>query len=111
MMRSTASSVASTCPIKAVPAGEIENLVISHMTPILQAPEVIAGVRQQTGLKETRIADFLKSDLTSILTPIERKRLMQLLVDHVTVNEDTINIEFRTENIKSIQEAYRDQNP
>ena len=104
-------ALASTCPIKSVPAGEIENLVISHMTPILQAPEVIAGVRQQTGLKETRIADFLKSDLTSILTPIERKRLMQLLVDHVTVNEDTINIEFRTENIKSIQEIYRDQNP
>ena len=25
--------------------------------------------------------------------------------------EDTINIEFRTENIKSIQEIYRDQNP
>ena len=45
----------------------------------------------------------------------QREELLSFLrttkEEHVTVNEDTINIEFRTENIKSIQEAYCEQNP
>ncbi len=104
-------ALASTCPIKAVPAGEIEGFVLNRMTPILKAPEVVAEVGKQTGLKPKQVADIFENDFLSILTPIEKKRLVQILVEHVTVNEDTINIEFRTENIKSIQEAYCEQNP
>lgn len=81
------------------------------MTPILKAPEVVAEVGKQTGLKPKQVADIFENDFLSMLTPIEKKRLVQILIEHVTVNEDIINIEFRTENIKSIQEAYCEQNP
>ena len=36
---------------------------------------------------------------------------MQIMVEHVTVNEDGVMIVFRTENIKSIQEVNIEQNP
>ena len=42
----------------------------------------------------------------SEFTPLEKQSLFRILVEHVTVNEDGAVIEFRTENIKSIQEAY-----
>ena len=103
--------IVTTCPIKAVPAGEIEGFVLDQMTPILKAPEVITEVGKQTGLKLKQVTDIFENDFLSMLTPIEKKRLVQILVERVTINEDTINIEFRTENIKSIQEVYCEQNP
>jgi len=40
------------------------------------------------------------------LTTIEKQRLMQIMLERVVINEDDVTIEFRTESIKSIQEAY-----
>ena len=52
---------------------------------------------------------MFKGDFWRELLPEEKKRLMQILVKHVTIGEDGIEMEFYTESIKSIQEAYHAQ--
>ena len=93
----------STCPIKAIPAGEIEGVVCEKLIPVLQSPEIVAGIAQQTGMQPKDIVSFFDGNFWEELTPIEKKRLMQILVAQVTVNKDGAFIEVRTENIKSIQ--------
>ena len=98
----------SICPVKQIPAGEIEELVCREVTPILKSPEVIAAVSRQTGIRPKEVGNMLGDSFWSELTPLEKQSLFRILVDHVTVNEDGAVIELRTENIKSIQEAYND---
>ena len=94
------------CPIKQVSAGEIEAIVLGNLKPVVQAPEVVAKVAEQTGLTPKEVLSMFKGDFWHELLPEEKKRLMQILVKHVTIGEDGIEMEFHTESIKSIQEAY-----
>jgi len=55
------------------------------------------------------VLSMFKGDFWRELLPEEKKRLMQILVKHVTIGEDGIEMEFHTESIKSIQEAYHAQ--
>ena len=98
----------SICPVKLIPAGEIEALVCQEVTPILKSPEVIAAVSRQTGIRPKEVGNILDDSFWAELTPVEKQSLFRILVEHVTVNEDGAVIELRTENIKSIQEAYND---
>ena len=97
------------CPIKAVPAGEIEAIVLRQMKSVVQAPEVIAGVTKLTGLSTKTIHDTFKERFWAELTPAEKQRLMHLLVERVAINDDGVNIEFKTSEIKSVKEAYSEQ--
>ena len=97
------------CPIKQVSAGEIEAIVLGNLKPVVQAPEVVAKVAEQTGLNPNDVLSMFKGDFWRELLPEEKKRLMQILVKHVTIGEDGIEMEFHTESIKSIQEAYHAQ--
>ena len=98
----------SICPVKQIPAGEIEELVYQEVAPILKSPEVIAAVSRQTGIRPKEVGNMLGDSFWSELTPLEKQSLFRILVEHVTVTEDGAVIELRTENIKSIQEAYND---
>ena len=98
----------SICPVKQIPAGEIEELVCREVTPILKSPEVIAAISQQTGIRSKEVGNILGDSFWAELTPLEKQCLFHILVEHVTVTEDGAIIELRTENIKSIQEAYND---
>lgn len=97
------------CPIKAVPAGEIEAIVLRQMKSVVQAPEVIAGVTKLTGLSTKTIHDTFKERFWAELTPAEKQRLMHLLVERVAINDDGVDIEFKTSEIKSVKEAYSEQ--
>lgn len=97
------------CPIKAVPAGEIEAIVLRQMKSVVQAPEVIAGVTKLTGLSTKTIHDTFKERFWAELTPAEKQRLMHLLVERVSVNDDGVDIEFKTNEIKSVKEVYSEQ--
>ena len=98
----------SICPVKQIPAGDIEELVYQEVAPILKSPEVIAAVSRQTGLRPKEVGNLLGDSFWSELTPLEKQSLFRILVDHVTITEEGAVIELRTENIKSVQEAYND---
>ena len=97
------------CPIKSVRANEIEDIVIEHMKSMVQAPEVIFGISKLTGLTSRDIFSAFKERFWLELTPIEKQRLMQLLVERITINEDGVEIEYRTNDIPSVKEAYSEE--
>ena len=102
----------SLCPIRQVSAGEIENIVREQLMPILKSPEVIAAVSQQTGIRPKDVMHTLEDGFWNELTAAEKQQLMRIMLERVVINEDDVTIEFRTENIKSIQEANNvPQNP
>ena len=102
----------SICPVKEIRAGDIETLVCEHLMPIIKAPEVVAAVSKLSGVRPKAVLNTFEEGFWDELTTLEKKRLMQIMLESVVVNEDDVTIEFRTDSIKSIQEAYNvPQNP
>lgn len=99
----------SICPVKSVPAGDIEKLVCDQVFQVVMSPEVISGVSRLTGLDPKNIREMFEHEFWNELTPTEKQRLMQILVEHVTVNPDDVTVELRTQNMKSVQEACNDR--
>ena len=80
--------------------------------PILKSPEVIAAVSQQTGIRPKDVMHTIEDGFWNELTAVEKQQLMRIMLERVVINEDDVTIEFRTENIKSIQETNNvPQNP
>ena len=96
----------SICPIKEIRAGDIEALVCEHLLPVIQTPEVVAAVSRLSGVRPKDVLNVFEEGFWNELTTIEKQRLMQIMLERVVINEDDVTIEFRTESIKSIQEAY-----
>ena len=96
----------SICPIKEIRAGDIEALVCEHLMPIIKAPEIVAAVSRLSGVRPKDVLNTFEEGFWGELTTLEKKRLMQIVLESVVVNEDDVTIEFRTDSIKSIQEAY-----
>ncbi len=96
----------SVCPVKSVSAGEIERIVLNELKKILIAPEIVLAVARKTRERPDDIIKIFSEQLWDEITPVERQRLMQLLVERVTINEGDIKIELRTAGIKSVLEEH-----
>ena len=99
----------SICPVKQVSAGEIEKLVEDRLKDVLNSPEILIAVAQQTGMRANELSPMFSKEFWEEITPGETRRLMQILLEQVTVNEDGVVMEIRTAGIESITEAYHDQ--
>ena len=95
----------SICPIKQVPAGEIEKIVYEQLQKILPSPEIILAIANKTGIRPRDVVEIFSKELWEEITPGERQRLMQLLLERVVIEEDGVTLEIRTAGIKSIMEA------
>ncbi len=97
------------CAIPRVPAGEIEAAVIGQVRKVLQAPEVIAqAIREvQEFDPEADVQQSIQT-LQSIepvwdeLFPAEQARIVQLLVDRVTVSPTGIRVDMKTEGMREL---------
>jgi site-specific DNA recombinase len=96
-----------TCPVKRVPAAEIEAAVIDQLRMLLRSPEMIVktwrAVRDEGrgDIGESAVRDALArfDELWDELFPAEQARIVQLLVERVNVAIDGIDIKLRTEGI------------
>jgi DNA invertase Pin-like site-specific DNA recombinase len=102
------------CPIRAVPAGEVEGAVINQVRALLRAPEVVARVwraaqRAGEALEERAVVEALQrlDPLWDQLFPAEQARVLQLLVERVVVRLDGLEISLRVEGITSLVEDLR----
>ncbi len=96
----------SICPIKSISAGEIERIIQEQLQKILLAPEIILAVAKITKERPDDLISIFSKDLWDEITPMERQRLTQLLIERVTINETDIKIEIRTTGIKSLMEEH-----
>jgi site-specific DNA recombinase len=102
------------CPIRAVPAGEIETAVINQIRALLHAPEVVVRVWRAAQLEsevidERAVVEALQrlDPLWNQLFPAEQRRILQLLVARVAVRLDGLEISLRVEGITSVIEDLR----
>lgn len=87
----------NNCSIGRLSAGEIENLVVQHITQILKKPEIIVQTITTLDDKvpEIEAVEALKSIegfSGEELFPIEQARIVKLPIKEVVVTKDGINI-------------------
>ena len=97
------------CPIRRVPAAEIETAVIDQVRSLLRAPEIIirtwrAARKSDGGVTETDVRKALErlDPLWDELFPAEQARIVHLLVERVDVGLDGVDIRLRTEGLASL---------
>jgi site-specific DNA recombinase len=93
----------TSCPIRRLPAAEIENAVIDQLRGLLRAPEIIVrtwrAARQSSDkISEAEVRDALErfDPLWDELFPAEQMRIVHLLVERVEVYPDRLNVQLRT---------------
>jgi site-specific DNA recombinase len=97
------------CPVKQVPAAEIERIVIDQIRSLLQTPEVIVQIwraarKTNRNLAESQVrAALLEFEpLWNELFPAEQARIVELLVERVDVQPDRIDLRLRVEGLTSL---------
>jgi site-specific DNA recombinase len=94
------------CPVRRVPASEIEAAVVDQLRGMLRSPEIIVATWRSArseieGLTEEAVREALErlDPLWDELFPAEQARVVQLLVDRVDVGVDDLNIHLRTQGL------------
>ena len=102
------------CPIRSVPAGDVEAAVINQIRALLRAPEMVVRVWRAAWLEdeqmvEGEVVEALQrlDPLWDQLFPAEQARIVQLLVEQVVVRMDGLEISLRVEGLGSIVEDLR----
>ena len=105
---------ASTCPIRRVPAAEVEAAVVGQIQALVQSPEIVVATwraARQTikTISERQVRDDLHrfEELWAELFPAEQARLVQLLVERVDVCPTGIDITLRTDGLTSVLQDLR----
>jgi site-specific DNA recombinase len=97
------------CPVRQVPAAEIERIVIEQIRSLLLSPEVIvatwrAAQKAGTSLGENdvRIALVEFEPLWAELFPAEQARIIELLVERVDISVTGIDLRLRVAGLTSL---------
>jgi hypothetical protein len=100
---------AEACPVRRVPAAEIESAVIEQVRAVLRSPEIIVRTwrvarQSMEGLTEADVREALErlDPLWDELFPAEQARIVQLLVERVDVSTEGADIRLRTEGLTSL---------
>jgi site-specific DNA recombinase len=100
---------ADACPVRRVPAGEIEAAVIDQVRALIRTPEIVVRTWRAAKVKDTAISenDVLEAlqrldPVWEELFPAEQARILQLLVERVDVSLDGIDIRLRTDGLTSL---------
>lgn len=106
----------SDCPVRQVPAAEIERIVLDQMRVLLQAPEIVvqtwrAARKQNRAVTENDVGAALVEfdELWSELFPAEQARIVELLVEQINLAPDKLDLRLRIEGLTSLYGEMRDQ--
>jgi site-specific DNA recombinase len=101
----------SNCPIRRIPASEIEAAVVSQIRTLVQSPEIIvatwkAARKGMKGLTERTVRDRLQNfeEVWSELFPAEQTRIVRLLVEKVVISPSGADITLRTHGLETLME-------
>lgn len=99
----------SDCPVRQVPAAEVEKIVIDQIRALLQTPEVIiqtwrAARKLRNGLSEDDVRGALVGfdELWAELFPAEQARIVELLIDRIDLHADRLDLVVKVEGLTSL---------
>ncbi len=97
------------CPLGAIPAGELEDVVVGQLQRFFVEPETVvrtwaAAHVQDASVTEQEVKKAL-SDIGPVwkeLFPAEQLRIVNLLVEHVTVDTEGVDIKMRVSGLENL---------
>jgi site-specific DNA recombinase len=99
----------SNCPVRQVPAAEIERIVLEQIRTLLQTPEIVvqtwrAARKQRQDITENSVRAALSEfhELWNELFPAEQARIVELLVERIDLKPDNLDITLRIEGLSSL---------
>lgn len=99
----------SDCPVRMVPAAEIERIVIDQIRALLQTPEIIVQTwrairKERKDLSENDVRTALVGfdELWNELFPAEQARIIDLLVERADLGRDKLDITLKIEGLTSL---------
>ena len=94
----------STCPVRQIPAGEVERIAREQVVKMLQTPTILIKLAQVLNLPAEKIAELFKEIFWQEISPGEMNRLLHLLLEKVEVHESKLTVEFKSSGIKTLME-------
>ena len=104
----------SECPVRSVPAAEVEEAVVAQVRHLLRTPEIIArtwAAANGTSLSMPErdvvktVTDF--APLWDELFPAEQARIVRLLVERIDLAPDGMQVRLRAEGLQTLVEELR----
>ncbi|WP_247430038.1 zinc ribbon domain-containing protein [Bradyrhizobium sp. 44] len=99
----------SNCPVKLVPAAELERIIIDQVRLLLRTPEVIVQTwralpRQSAGVSEAEVRSALIGidELWDELFPAEQARIVELLVERIDMHAERLDIILKIRGLTSL---------
>jgi DNA invertase Pin-like site-specific DNA recombinase len=101
------------CPVRSVPAVEVEEAVVAQVRHLLQTPEIIArtwaAAKTEMELPERdvvqTVTDF--APLWEELFPAEQARIVRLLIERIDLTPDGMQVGLRAEGLHTLVEELR----
>ena len=103
------------CPVRSVPAAEVEEAVVAQVRHLLRTPEIIArtwAAAKHDGDETIPERDVVKAitelaPLWDELFPAEQARIVRLLVERVDLAPDAMQVRLRAEGLQTLVEEVR----
>ncbi|MGZ9219930.1 MAG: zinc ribbon domain-containing protein, partial [Candidatus Binatia bacterium] len=100
----------SGCPVRSVPAAEVDEAVVAQVRHLLRTPEIIArtwaAARGDVDIPERdvvkTVTDF--APLWDELFPAEQARIVRLLVERINLASDGMQVRLRAEGLQTLVE-------
>jgi site-specific DNA recombinase len=99
----------AACPVKQIPAAEIERIVIDQIRSLLRTPEIIIQTwrtarKADRALAESEVRSALLKfePIWNELFPAEQARIVELLVERIDLQPDGIDLRLRIEGLTSL---------
>ena len=103
------------CPVRSVPAAEVEEAVVAQVRHLLRTPEIIArtwAAAKREGDEAIPERDVVKTitDLAPLwdeLFPAEQARIVRLLVERIDLSPDGMQVRLRADGLQTLVEELR----
>lgn len=100
----------ASCPVRLVPAGDIEKAVVDQIRSIIKSPEMIAQTYlasydlDSAATTRWEVTDALQQfdPIWNELYPVEQRMIVGALVESVSVNEDGLDVRMQTNGLHSM---------
>ena len=97
------------CPLGAIPAGELEGVVLMQLRQVFRSPEIIVKTWREAHARDESLTEtdvrLALQDIDPVwkeLFPAEQARIVNLLIENITVDTEGIAIRMRSDGLESL---------